>query len=131
MIVLSEIDSFIIDQSSYFDNKYAPQELGMENPWRANFAAWRKRHPYTHNADGSFSIDFELNGEKEKEPYDREYIDKYIQEREKFISRKLFEVYGYTIMKRYSEKYNVEISVKPCEGADGQCNMECDYFGTC
>lgn len=127
MIVLTEIGSFIMDVNSYFDSVYAPKALGLENPFWANHKAWAAANPTIKNPDGSRTI--QIN--PYDKPYDKEYIREYNLKKNDYVALRIFQKYGYTEYMKYAYNHEVNLTVLPCEGADGQCNMECEKFGTC
>lgn len=47
------------------------------------------------------------------------------------IAKVLFKEAGYVIARRWAENNNVKLDVKPCEGANHQCHMDCSLFGKC
>lgn len=127
MIIVGPVGSFLMKISSEF-SKYAEQELGLKDPFVANMEHFHKTHPITHNPDGSMSMEFNPDNESRK-PYDSKYIDNYIIQRNIYEFNRVMEVFGYEAAKKYCLKEGVDLTkVQPCEGADGQCNMDCIYF---
>lgn len=47
------------------------------------------------------------------------------------IAKALFKEAGYVVARHWAEMNDVELDVKPCEGADHQCHMDCSWFGKC
>lgn len=47
------------------------------------------------------------------------------------IAKALFKEAGYAVAQHWAENNNVKLDVKPCEGADHQCHMDCKLINGC
>lgn len=58
-------------------------------------------------------------------------IETWFRYEREHIAKALFKEAGYAVARHWAEMNNVELNVKPCEGADHQCHMDCSWFGKC
>lgn len=127
MIVIGEVGSYIMNISSKFP-KYAEEVLGLKDPFKANREYFNRKYLHKRNEDGSISIDFNL-GDSINEPYNKEYINNYIIQRNIYEFNKVMEKFGYETAMKYCNQEGIDMSkIIPCQGADRQCNMNCIYF---
>lgn len=47
------------------------------------------------------------------------------------IAKALFKEAGYEVARHWADMNSVELDVKPCEGAGGQCHMDCKFINEC
>ena len=66
------------------------------------------------------------------------YRDEYITMRELWVGRYLLENFGYNALSIFAQAQLQETAlqewfaqVKPCEGADGQCSLDCPSWAVC
>lgn len=95
----------------------------MRDPFFAEMELFEKR--CHKDESGNTYIECGIITQEEKILQDEK--DKYIKAREEYITDRLFQNFGYSaILNRTHNKKYI-----PCEGADGQCHMDCYMNGEC
>ena len=66
------------------------------------------------------------------------YRDEYITMRELWVGRYLLKNFGYDALSIFAQAHSQEralqewfAQIKPCEGAEGQCSMNCSNWAVC
>lgn len=95
----------------------------MRDPFKAEMDLFEKRCHV--DEEGCTYIECNLMTEEEKILQNEKA--KYIKAREEYITDRLFQDFGYSaILNRMKNKKYI-----PCDGADGQCHMDCHMNGEC
>lgn len=105
--------------------KVAKHDFGLEDPFKQEREEDKAAGVYTHNPDGSTSIDM-----KKSAAIHAKYAParaRWLELKNEYIATKILrdEGYGSLLNSHYSEYLH---DVIPCTGGDGQCHMDCPLF---
>lgn len=109
--------------SKDFDN-YAREVLHIENPFREFYRT--QDSTFKTNIDGSITVDMEKSREIYKET--KTNREEWVKLRNRYIAERILRELGYEVLltSSYFEDYPDAI---PCDGATGQCLLDCRIKG--
>ena len=109
--------------SEDFDN-YAREVLHIENPFREFYRT--QDSTFKTNIDGSITVDMEKSREIYKET--KTNREEWVKLRNRYIAERILRELGYEVLltSSYFEDYPDAI---PCDGATGQCLLDCRIKG--
>lgn len=104
---------------------YAKRKLGLEAPFDQELKEEKIANVYVEEEDGNISID--VNKAREIRRKYKKAKEEWIKLRDEYMANRILKEKGYEALLKSHYRNYLQNPI-PCEGADGQCHMDCPYF---